>query len=1061
MLRRGLLALICGVLLLNCGEPIPVDCTPDEEECTTENEGGFDSGAAAGVAAGVAVVGALAGGGLSGSGDESASNPNANSTATTPADPTVRYGVLLDAVVEGVGYQTVSGLSGTTNAAGEFTYHTGDQVTFQIGSVVLGTVTASSVLTPVDLVGASNTADRRVINLARLLQSLDEDGDPSNGLTISTSAQNALQGRSLDFNLPISSFAISATPAVQAAVGRTLVDSTTAMNHLQTSLGDRGLGAQIATTAAIQQVLPEYVVDSSTGTDTSTDTSTDTTTPAQCTFNGSSLESGQSVIAYESEIVPYGESCASQTRSCNNGTLNGTYAFASCQIALASDCTLNGTSVANGTSITAYETASVGFGENCSSQIRTCSNGSLSGSYGYNSCTVGSATSCMFNGQTIAHNATVTAYKENSVSAGEICDAELRSCSNGSLSGSYDHATCTGEQAAASCSFNASTVEHGNSVTAYQSSSVPFGSSCSSQLRTCNDGSLSGSYTNASCSVSAAASCSFNGQTIAHNTTVTAYEDSSVEFGNVCESELRTCNNGSLSGNYSNSSCAVEEADSCSFNGQTIAHGSSIEAFVASSVGYGETCQSETRVCDNGDLSGSYAFRSCTVESLSAPSSVSASDGSYSGSIRVTWSAVSGASGYYVYRATSATGTYSLVGTVTQTSYDDAVSSTSTYYYKVAAYSGSTTSDLSSYNSGYASLSAPSSVSAAALSAGHQHTCALLADGTVQCWGSNDSGRLGDGTYTDRTTPVSVSGIANATALSLGWYHTCALLADGTVKCWGWNVSGQLGDGTRTRSTTPVSVSGISNATAISAGGSHTCALLADHTVQCWGYNSYGQLGDGTTTDRITPVRVSGITNATAISAAGYAHTCALLADGTVQCWGRNDYGQLGDGTTTYLQTTPVSVSGISNASALSLGHSHTCALLADGTVQCWGRNDYGQLGDGTYTTRTTPVSVSGISNATAISLGSQHTCALLTDGTVQCWGRNDYGQLGDGTTTDRITPLRVSGIWNATAISAGLYHTCALLTDGTVKCWGWNVSGQLGDGTTTDRTTPVEVLFD
>jgi len=328
---------------------------------------------------------------------------------------------------------------------------------------------------------------------------------------------------------------------------------------------------------------------------------------------------------------------------------------------------------------------------------------------------------------------------------------------------------------------------------------------------------------------------------------------------------------------------------------------------------------------------------------------------------------------------------------------------------------------------------------ATALAAGGAHICALLQTGTVQCWGRNFAGQLGDGTSGgSRATPVAVRGLSGVTVLVAGSAHTCALLQTGTVQCWGLNDNGQLGDGTTANRATPVAVRGLSGVTALAAGGAHTCALLQTGTVQCWGSNFSGQLGDGTTTDRLTPAVVSGLSGVTAL-AAGWDHTCAVLQTGTVQCWGSNFSGQLGDGTTTD-RLTPVAVSGLSGVTALAAGGAHTCALLQTGTVQCWGRNESGQLGDGTTANRVTPVAVSGLSGATALAVGGAHTCALLPTGTAQCWGRNESGRLGNGTSGGfRATPVVVSGLSGATALAAGGAHTCALLQTGTAQCWGEN----------------------
>ena len=370
-------------------------------------------------------------------------------------------------------------------------------------------------------------------------------------------------------------------------------------------------------------------------------------------------------------------------------------------------------------------------------------------------------------------------------------------------------------------------------------------------------------------------------------------------------------------------------------------------------------------------------------------------------------------------------------------------------------------------------------VVATVVSAGAFHTCAVLSYGGVECWGMNTYGQLGNGTTTSNSTPVAVSGITNATQVTAGLYWTCALLSDATVRCWGRNNYGQLGDGTTTQRTAPVQVHGVGNVgnltgvASISTGGDHTCAVISGGSADCWGRNNYGQLGDGTTTQRTAPVQVHGIGNVgylagVASISSGLSHTCAAASDGTATCWGRNNYGQLGDGTTTQ-RTSPRQVHGIGNVgnlagvATISAGMYHTCSVGTDGTAACWGYNNQGQLGDGTLTRRTAPVQVGGIATATQIATGMYHTCARLSNGTAWCWGYNAEGQLGDGTLIRRTTPVQVSGITTVTQVSAGggtgsgtHEHSAALLADGSIDCWGDNTYGQLGNGTTMDSPTPV-----
>jgi alpha-tubulin suppressor-like RCC1 family protein len=293
----------------------------------------------------------------------------------------------------------------------------------------------------------------------------------------------------------------------------------------------------------------------------------------------------------------------------------------------------------------------------------------------------------------------------------------------------------------------------------------------------------------------------------------------------------------------------------------------------------------------------------------------------------------------------------------------------------------------------------PGIVGAAEVQASIRYNCALLRNGKVACWGDDGYGQLGNGRTQDSPTPVKVLGISSAVQITTGGYHACALLAAGTIDCWGRNVRGSLGDGTMTDSSAPVPVRGITNAVAVSAGyiDDETCAVLATGAVMCWGANNLGQLGNGRTKDSWTPVRVSGIRDALDVAASG-GHACAVLATGTIECWGNNSYGQLGDGTRIN-RLVPVGVSGISEGLAVAVDpRGYSCAALRSGAVDCWGHNPKDQLGNGRQPEGSlVPVRALNVSDAVAITAGMGHACALLASGGADCWGYDDYGQLGKG----------------------------------------------------------------
>jgi alpha-tubulin suppressor-like RCC1 family protein len=319
------------------------------------------------------------------------------------------------------------------------------------------------------------------------------------------------------------------------------------------------------------------------------------------------------------------------------------------------------------------------------------------------------------------------------------------------------------------------------------------------------------------------------------------------------------------------------------------------------------------------------------------------------------------------------------------------------------------------------------------------------------------------------TVMISGNGFSNSTAVTFGTIPATSFTIDSPTQITAIAPPAVAGEVTvavtSLGGSSPTSINSkytyvldtLTGASSVVSARDHGCALTSG-TVKCWGSNINGQLGNGTTTDSLRPVTVTGITTATAIAAQAWA-TCALLSNGTVKCWGDNSAGQLGNGTTT-AASSPVTVSGITGATAIAAGEEFACAIVAGGAAKCWGYNRFGQLGNGTTSDSLTPVSVSGLSGATAISAGWAHVCALVAGGSAKCWGYGSDGQLGNGTkggSTQSTVPADVAGLTAATSIDVGTHYSCATLTSGSLKCWGW------GPGTGSSLanpgvTTPVAV---
>ena len=343
---------------------------------------------------------------------------------------------------------------------------------------------------------------------------------------------------------------------------------------------------------------------------------------------------------------------------------------------------------------------------------------------------------------------------------------------------------------------------------------------------------------------------------------------------------------------------------------------------------------------------------------------------------------------------------------------------------------------------------------------GDSHSCAVLTDGSVRCWGLNTRRQLGNNDNKSSNVPVTPVGLTGAAAakvvdITLAYDHVCARMTAGNLKCWGWNTGGQLGTGGGSAGV-PTDLPGLTGVKQVALrgqvwGGGASCALTSTGGVKCWGTNTSGQVGDNSLISRSTPVDVHGLTSGVVAIARTIYTSCAVLSGGGVTCWGTNYFNGLGNNTLPLRLSFPVALEALGPGSTAEIAVGGTMFLVrrVSGVVQAVGVNARGQLGNGDLDHRLALTPVQGLSaGVTALRAGTEHACALVSGG-MKCWGSNANGSVGAGS-APQTSPIAVPGQTSGVSqITTGDFHSCAAPATGGVWCWGWNHYSAVGDGTT------------